>query len=86
MKHQYTCTFFNVNKPVFEFFSVSHLTEEMVKFYWAPSKAPVVSLSKKLYHYCLVLVGFRNWFEHDFTIELKWIEGLVEDWEDSPHR
>ena len=26
----------------------------------APSKAPVVSLSKKLYSYCLVLVGSRN--------------------------
>ena len=37
----------------------------------APSKAPVVSLSKKLYSYCLVLVGSRNGFEHDFTIELK---------------
>jgi len=29
----------------------------------APSKVPVVSLSKKLYPYCLVLVGFRNRFE-----------------------
>ena len=45
----------------------------------APSKAPVVSLSKKLYSNCLVLVGSRNGFEHDlhkqkyacFTIELK---------------
>ena len=34
----------------------------------APSKAPVVSLSKKLYPYCLVLVGSRNRFERDFTI------------------
>jgi len=39
----------------------------------------VVSLSKKLYFYCLVLVGSRNGFERDlhnqkiacFTIELK---------------
>ena len=38
---------------------------------WASSKAPVVSLSKKLYPYCLVLVGSRNGFERDFTIELK---------------
>jgi len=30
-----------------------------------------VSLSKKLYPYCLVLVGSRNRFKHDFTIELK---------------
>ena len=43
------------------------------------SKAPVVSLSKKLYSNCLVLVGSRNGFERDlhkqknacFTIELK---------------
>jgi len=34
-------------------------------------KAPVVPLSKKLYPYCLVLVGSRNGFEHDFTIKLK---------------
>ena len=34
MKHQYTYTlFFDVNKTVYEFFSVSHLTEEMVKCY-----------------------------------------------------
>ena len=32
---------------------------------------PVVSLSKKLYPYCLVLVGSRNGFERDITIELK---------------
>jgi len=36
----------------------------------APLKAPVVSLSNKLYPYCLVLVGSRNGFERDFTIEL----------------
>jgi len=34
-------------------------------------KAPVVSLSKKLYSCCLVLVGSRNGFERDFTIKLK---------------
>jgi len=33
-------------------------------------KAPVVSLSKKLYPYCLVLVGSRNRFKRDFTFEL----------------
>ena len=45
----------------------------------APSKAPVVSLSKKLYSNCLVLVASRYGFECDlhkqkivcFTIELK---------------
>jgi len=38
-----------------------------------------VFLSKKLYSYCLVLVGSRNGFERDFTIKLKYIEGLIED-------
>ena len=33
--------------------------------------SPVVSLSKKLYPHYLVLVGSRNGFERDFTIELK---------------
>ena len=46
----------------------------------APSKTPVVSLSKKLYPCCLVLVGSRNGFERDFTIELNYIQGLMEDW------
>ena len=31
----------------------------------------IVSLSKKLYPNCLVLVGSMNGFERDFTIELK---------------
>jgi len=44
-----------------------------------PSKAPVVSLSKKLYPYCLVLVASRNGFQREFTIELKQFEGLMED-------
>ena len=35
------------------------------------SKAPVVSLSKKLYTHCLVLVASRNGFERDSTIELE---------------
>ena len=43
-------------------------------------KGPVVSLSNKLYPYCLVLVGSRNGFEREFTIELKYIEGFMEDW------
>ena len=30
-----------------------------------------VSLNKNLYSYCLVLVGSRNGFEREFTIELK---------------
>ena len=49
---------------------------------WIPvSGPPAVSLSKKLYSHCLVLVGSRNGFERDlhkqiiarFTIELKQI-------------
>jgi len=44
----------------------------------SPIKGPVVSLSKKLYSNCLVLVGSRNGFERDlhkqkiasFTIKL----------------
>jgi len=42
----------------------------------ATSKAPVVSLSKKLYPYCLVLVGSKNGFERDFTIELNKVRPL----------
>ena len=45
----------------------------------SPIKGPVVSLSKRLYTYCLVLVGSSNGFEREFTIELKKIEGLMED-------
>ena len=41
-----------------------------------PSKTPVVSLSKKQYPYCLVLVGSRNGFERDFTIELNKVRAL----------
>jgi len=43
------------------------------------SKAPFVSLSKKLYPPYLVLVVSRNRFEHDFTIKLIEIMGLIED-------
>ena len=45
----------------------------------SPIKDPIVSLIKKLYPYCLVLVGSRNGFESDFTIKFKQIEGLMED-------
>ena len=41
MKHQYT--FVNVNKTVFEFFSVSHLTEEMVKCYTIQQHLPTIT-------------------------------------------
>ena len=46
----------------------------------APSKAPIVSFSKNLYPYCLVLVVSGNGFEHDFTIKLKKIKDVMEDW------
>ena len=41
------------------------------------NKAIVVSLSMKLYHHCLALVGSRNGFERDFTIELKSMVGPI---------
>jgi len=49
---------------------------QLIKLHQRP---PIVSLSKKLYSNCLVLVGSRNGFERDlhkqkhacFTIELK---------------
>ena len=50
---------------------VARLTCNVRSLVRAPSKAPIVYLSKKLYPYCLVLVGARNRFERDFTIELK---------------
>jgi len=37
----------------------------------SPISGHVVSLSKKLYPYCLELVGSRNGFERDLTIELR---------------
>ena len=44
MKHKYRYTlFFNVNKTVFEFFSVSHLTEEMVKCYTIQQHLPTIT-------------------------------------------
>ena len=46
----------------------------------AQTKVPVVSLTKKLYPYCLVLVGSRNGLERDFTIKLKLIKGLKKYW------
>ena len=50
---------------------VACLTRNVEVGVQAPSKALVVSLSKKLYPYFLVLVGFRNAFKRDFTIKLK---------------
>jgi len=32
---------------------------------WTPSKATMISLSKKLYHHCSLLIGSWNEFEHD---------------------
>ena len=36
-----------------------------------PKSPPLDSLNKKLYPYCLELVGSRNGFERDIPIELK---------------
>jgi len=47
---------------------VAHLTRNLS---FESKKAPVVSLSKKLYPQCLVLVGSRYGFEFEFTIPLK---------------
>ena len=49
MKHQNTYTlFFNVNKTVFELFSVSHLTEEMVKCYTIQQHLPTITYALEL--------------------------------------
>ena len=55
------------------FVLADHQFTSSIYYSWvrAPSKARVVFLSKKLYTNCLVLVGSRNGFERDFTIELK---------------
>ena len=44
-----------------------------------PLKSPIVCLSQKCYHHCLVQVCSRNGLYRDFTIELKQIEDLAED-------
>ena len=49
----------------------SRLTQCRSVIVRTPSKASVVSLSKKLYLRCLILVGSRNGAERDFTIELQ---------------
>ena len=59
MKHQYTYTFFNVNKTVFEFFRVSHLTEEMVKK-WKTYKGLYTAATGVLKN-SLVLYNMHNW-------------------------
>ena len=42
-----------------------------------PSKAPVVSFSKRHYPHCLVLIGYRNGFARELTIELNYTEGPI---------
>ena len=75
------------------FFLKLHVTHVSIKFIrfqifvicqsWVrtPSKAPVVSLSKKHYPstHCLVLVSSMIGFEQDFTIELRYFEDLMKD-------
>jgi len=51
---------------------IARLTRNVEVVDSSPIKGhPVVSLSKKLYPCCLVLVGSRTALERDFTIELK---------------
>jgi len=45
----------------------------------SPIKGPVVSLGKIFYLFYFVLVGSRNGFEHNFTIELIHFDGIMED-------
>ena len=60
MKHQYTYTFFNVNKTVFEFFSVSHLTEEMVKCYTIQQHLPTITYEFQTnLKYCVQQTHFK---------------------------
>ena len=65
----------HITKP-----SVARLTHNWSVVVWAPSKALLFPWPKKLYPYCLVLVGSRNIFECHFIIKLKYIQGLMEDW------
>ena len=44
---------------------IARLTHNVEVMGSSPINAPIVSLSKKLYPYCLVLVGSRNRFERD---------------------
>ena len=37
----------------------------------SPMKSPRCFLEQEILPYCLVLVGYRNGFERDFTIKLK---------------
>ena len=62
---------FTVTSNVHVLVGLSFVDTFKMSWVRAPSKAHVVSLSKKLYPYCLVLVGSRNGFEREFTIKLK---------------
>jgi len=56
---------------IVESFIFARLTRNVEVVGSSPINGPVVSLGKKLYPYYLVLVGSRNRFELNFTIELK---------------
>lgn len=74
MKHQYTYTlFFDVNKTVYEFFSVSHLTEEMVKCYTIQQHLPTITyeFQTKL-KYCVQQTNFKYKI-HVLAIEVYYI-------------
>jgi len=50
---------------------VEHLTLNVEVMGSSSTKGPRCFLEKKLYPYCLVLVGSRNGFKRDITIKLK---------------
>jgi len=56
---------------LYESYLINNLGRASITLHQTLSKAPVVSLSKKHYPPCLVLVGSRNGFDRYFTIKLK---------------
>jgi len=73
MKHQYTYTFFNVNKTVFELFSVSHLTEEMVKIDTIQQHLPTITYEFQTnLKYCIQQTNFKYKI-HVLAIEVYYI-------------
>ena len=73
MNHQYTYTFLNVSKTVFEFFSVSHLTEEMVKWYTIQQHLPTITYEFQTdLKYCVQQTNFKYKI-HVLAIEVYYI-------------
>ena len=64
---------------------MSRVTVKVIRLYRNRLVASLYHI-KNLYPHCLVLVGSRNGFKRDFTIELNEIEGLAVDWPNKPPR